>query len=316
MSDDGGSNRRAESGRGSKRAKRYTEAILPDDEVIRRVDLREAPRPGLTPAEAAAAEAAAAEALGYGDWIGGPAPDAPFIDSQADAPLQASRVERVRPDRLDADDRRRLLWRDSAMILIVVVLVLLAGQVFLPQQAAGPVGSPTPLPSQIAIGSLAPPVSLPPGATFGPIVNPSLGVDATPTPIPVITLGPTPTPSPSPTPVPTDTLRPSTKPSVKPSTKPTATPKPTKTPTPVPTPPPPDANFSTDITDLVVQFNNSSSGDTAWSWDFGDGIGTSTLRNPTYAYTDPGTYSVTLTVSGPGGPDSSISHNVTVPPSP
>jgi PKD repeat protein len=36
---------------------------------------------------------------------------------------------------------------------------------------------------------------------------------------------------------------------------------------------------------------------TAWSWDFGDGAGASTLQNPSHTYASPGTYFVTLTVS-------------------
>jgi PKD repeat protein len=39
---------------------------------------------------------------------------------------------------------------------------------------------------------------------------------------------------------------------------------------------------------------------TSWSWDFGDGTGSS-LRNPRKVYSVPGTYSVSLTVSGPAG---------------
>jgi len=35
-------------------------------------------------------------------------------------------------------------------------------------------------------------------------------------------------------------------------------------------------------------------------WDFGDG-GISTSKNPVYTYFNPGTYKVTLTVTGPGG---------------
>jgi len=51
--------------------------------------------------------------------------------------------------------------------------------------------------------------------------------------------------------------------------------------------------FSQDITNPVTEYN----------WVFGDG-GTSHLPNPVYVYTIPGTYSVTLSVTGPGGSDS------------
>jgi PKD repeat protein len=36
---------------------------------------------------------------------------------------------------------------------------------------------------------------------------------------------------------------------------------------------------------------------TSWSWDFGDGIGTDNVKNPTYTYTTNGTYSVCLTAT-------------------
>ena len=52
---------------------------------------------------------------------------------------------------------------------------------------------------------------------------------------------------------------------------------------------------------LVVTFTDTSSGTmTTWAWDFGDGVG-STLQSPTHTYTTAGTYTVKLTVSGPGG---------------
>ncbi len=39
-----------------------------------------------------------------------------------------------------------------------------------------------------------------------------------------------------------------------------------------------------------------------WSWTFGDPLlGTSTMQNPVYSYADPGSYSVTLTVTNAGG---------------
>jgi PKD repeat protein len=52
---------------------------------------------------------------------------------------------------------------------------------------------------------------------------------------------------------------------------------------------------------LVVRFTNLSSGQiTATSWNFGDGSG-SNEPNPTHTFATPGSYIVTLTVSGPGG---------------
>jgi PKD repeat protein len=54
---------------------------------------------------------------------------------------------------------------------------------------------------------------------------------------------------------------------------------------------------------LTVNFTDQSTGTvTGWSWDFGDG-GTSTLQNPSYTYNSAGVYTVSLTVTGPGGPD-------------
>jgi len=72
------------------------------------------------------------------------------------------------------------------------------------------------------------------------------------------------------------------------------------------TEPAPVANFSaaptTGLTPLAVAFTNLSSGGSvsSWSWDFGDG-GSSTLSDPNYIYTTDGTYTVTLTATGPGG---------------
>jgi len=54
---------------------------------------------------------------------------------------------------------------------------------------------------------------------------------------------------------------------------------------------------------LSVAFADASAGTiTDRAWDFGDGS-TSTLADPTHVYEQPGTYAVTLTVSGPGGSD-------------
>ncbi|MEO0216878.1 MAG: SBBP repeat-containing protein, partial [candidate division WOR-3 bacterium] len=71
---------------------------------------------------------------------------------------------------------------------------------------------------------------------------------------------------------------------------------------------PPVANFigtpTSGLAPLTVQFTDSSTGNiTSWSWSFGDG-GTSNLQNPSHTYNTTGNFTVTLTVTGPGGSDS------------
>ncbi len=53
---------------------------------------------------------------------------------------------------------------------------------------------------------------------------------------------------------------------------------------------------------LNVNFSYTGSGATSYAWDFGDGVGFSTLANPTYTFVTPGVYTVILTVSS-GSPD-------------
>ncbi len=55
---------------------------------------------------------------------------------------------------------------------------------------------------------------------------------------------------------------------------------------------------------LAVQFTDlTTHAVTAWAWDFGDGT-TSTKQHPSHTYETGGAFSVTLTVSGPGGQSS------------
>ena len=66
-----------------------------------------------------------------------------------------------------------------------------------------------------------------------------------------------------------------------------------------------DADFSAAPTrgpaPLTVRFTDESTGGiSTWSWDFGDG-GTSDDQNPSHTYTEPGTYTVSLDVSGACG---------------
>jgi subtilisin len=72
-------------------------------------------------------------------------------------------------------------------------------------------------------------------------------------------------------------------------------------------PAPPNAAFVGSPTrgdaPLTVSFTDQSTGAvTSWSWTFGDGA-TSTQQHPSHTYSAPGTYDVSLTVTGPGGSD-------------
>src|SRR5262245_44712387 len=111
---------------------------------------------------------------------------------------------------------RRAAARDTLIILTTTLIAIGAAQL-ISGGSIGPQFTPQPIDSGIVVGgnSLPAPLTQPPLATVGQVVNPSAGLDASPTPIPIITLGPpTPTPSGGPSGGPT--------------------PKPTKKPTPPP----------------------------------------------------------------------------------
>jgi uncharacterized membrane protein len=72
------------------------------------------------------------------------------------------------------------------------------------------------------------------------------------------------------------------------------------------TPLPASARFTSSrrfgIAPKTIGFSDQSIGNvTSWLWDFGDGF-VSTVQNPVYTYNAPGTYTVTLTATGPCGP--------------
>jgi PKD repeat protein len=80
------------------------------------------------------------------------------------------------------------------------------------------------------------------------------------------------------------------------------------------TPGPPIADFvgvpTSGVAPLTVDFTDLSTGDpTSWSWDFGDGIGTSALQNPSYIYNNSGTYTVELTATNAYGSDVEVKTN-------
>ncbi len=76
---------------------------------------------------------------------------------------------------------------------------------------------------------------------------------------------------------------------------------------------------TTGVSPLTVAFSNTSTGSiTSYAWTFGDG-GTSTAASPSHVYSAAGTYTVALTVTGPGGSNTLTRTNyvtVTAPPAP
>jgi PKD repeat protein len=84
-------------------------------------------------------------------------------------------------------------------------------------------------------------------------------------------------------------------------------------------------DFSADVTSgplpLTVQFTDESTvaGASAWLWEFGDGA-TSTVQNASHQYTEDGVYTVRLTVTGTGGPETAEKADYiragTIPPTP
>jgi hypothetical protein len=196
--------------------------------------------------------------------------------------------------------RRRVLWRDSATILIGIVVALLVVRFVLPAGPASAVDSPSPEDTSlvaVASATVSTTATDTPPPTLGNVVPPSLHLDATPTPIPVITLPPA-TPRPEPTP----TLRPGQTPAPTPSR--TATPTPHKTPAPT-QPPQPVANPTCTVTG-PLSVHCTSAGSlyaTSYSWSFGDGTSSVAGASANHSYAQAGTYTVTLTASNVTGSD-------------
>lgn len=238
---------------------------------------------------------------------------------------------------LGPSSRRRVLWRDSATILIAVVVSLLAYQLLAPPATAPISGDPSSDPSAVVVIVTAAPRSFAPGETFGPIIDPNLGIDATPTPIPVITLGPTRKPGPTPTAKPGESAAPAPSATPRVTPRPTRTPRPatppppTPSPTPPPTeppppptdppPPPPTVSIScqTELASMTVTCSSSSSNIQADSqvWDPG-GAGTlegggNTTASLTWRYDSPGMYTIRLTVTGDDGSTTFDEDTVSVP---
>lgn len=74
----------------------------------------------------------------------------------------------------------------------------------------------------------------------------------------------------------------------------------------------PTAGFTVETSNLTATFTNTSSNATGYTWDFGDGSGTSTEENPVYTYNTEGTYTVILTANNNGETTNEFSSTVTV----
>jgi len=228
--------------------------------------------------------------------------------------------ERRDLDRIEDEalDRRRQLWRDTAVILSGVVAALLIANLVFPTITAIRQGSPTPPPTGFILGP-APSGAESPGLTDEPIVDPSLGIDTRPTPIPQRTLPPTGTAAPTHpgatlAPPPTATPRPT------PTPAPTPTPEPTPTPTPEPTPiPPPSVHLScTSLPALTVSctatMTDGVPGSQAWVMGGAGSIvsGGDGSDSITFIYDAEGTYHVVVTITGLDGSSTSDATDVTV----
>lgn len=76
----------------------------------------------------------------------------------------------------------------------------------------------------------------------------------------------------------------------------------------------PEAKFTAEVTDLVVEFDGSGSTDadgtiSSYAWNFGDGSN-GTGAKPSHTYAEPGTYDVTLVVTDSDGATDTVTHEV------
>jgi len=64
---------------------------------------------------------------------------------------------------------------------------------------------------------------------------------------------------------------------------------------------PPTVTVFASVDGYQVAFTATVANADTYSWDFGDGVGSSTEQNPVYTYTQSGSYTATITVTGDGG---------------
>jgi len=208
---------------------------------------------------------------------------------------------------MEALDRRRQLWRDTSLILSLLLVVLLGANVLIPELVGSAGASPTPIPTGVVAGGASAAPSG--GPTTGPALAPTRSPAAAQTTGPHITQPPTgtaapthpgatPRPRPTPTPVP-----PTPKPSAPPTPEPTPEPTPGITPTPAPgvrvsceATAPLTVMCTSTTSDIQANSQVWSMGDPGTVQDGGDGTG-----SITFIYESAGGHHITLTVTGVDG---------------
>jgi len=218
-------------------------------------------------------------------------------------------------------DRRRVLWRDAAVVLAFAAVVMLVVEIVVPRLPHGAVltatdggGFPaevTLTPSPGSTDTAAAPssptarpaeVTEPPGAspTTDPTASAPASAEPSATVAPDRTGAPTATPAPSPTVTPRPTPSPTPPPPPPPPPPPTPTPVPPVV-TPPPTPAPPIAVVSCSASGFTVTCDGSASPNaTSWTWTFGGGP-TKTGAVASHTYELVGDYLITLTVANAAG---------------
>lgn len=74
---------------------------------------------------------------------------------------------------------------------------------------------------------------------------------------------------------------------------------------------PPVASFTSTVSELTVTVDNTSTGATNYSWDFGDGSDPLTIEEGSYTYSEGGEYTITLTAINDGG-EATATETITV----
>ena len=209
--------------------------------------------------------------------------------------LMATSAAQAEPPPSTTISRRRRIYRDAAVALLVfsiIGLTAFAAVPWLTGNGVTPLATASPSPTLLALVPTDSP-------TASPSPTESIVVTASPSPSPTDSpsLSPSPSPSlaPTPTPTPKPTPRPTPRPTPQPTPQPTPTPTPKPTPKPTPPPPPsPSGRWSSNSGPPPSRSPTLRSMPTSYRWTLGSGHGTSTTRRRLLNLFTTGTWNVTL----------------------